>query len=172
MDVGESTPAGAQLVVIGSSAGGIDALLELVASLPSDFPSPIVLAQHLDPDRPSYLASLLQARTSLPVVSVLDEEALRPGTIYVVPADRDVEIVADRSSKAPFDASHKLYARIKQKAMDRGLMVYPMGGTVDGKSGDHVLLAPPFIVTEADIDTIVDRLGLAIDDALAEIGVT
>jgi adenosylmethionine-8-amino-7-oxononanoate aminotransferase len=81
-----------------------------------------------------------------------------------------VEIVADRSSKAPFEAAHKLHARIKQKAMDRGLMVYPMGGTVDGKSGDHVLLAPPFIVTEQDVDEIVERLGLAIDDALAEVG--
>jgi len=51
--------------------------------------------------------------------------------------------------------------------MARGLMVYPMGGTIDGQRGDHVLLAPPFIVTAEQIGEIVDRLGSAIDDALA-----
>ena len=51
--------------------------------------------------------------------------------------------------------------------MARGLMVYPMGGTIDGRRGDHVLLAPPFIVTADQVGEIVDRLGCAIDDALA-----
>jgi len=51
--------------------------------------------------------------------------------------------------------------------MARGLMVYPMGGTIDGQRGDHVLLAPPFIVTADQVGEIVDRLGSAIDDALA-----
>lgn len=51
--------------------------------------------------------------------------------------------------------------------MARGLMVYPMGGTVDGYAGDHVLLAPPFISTEADIDQIVHRLRGALDAAVA-----
>ncbi len=60
-----------------------------------------------------------------------------------------IELVADRGSKATFDPKHKLHARIKQQAMARGLMVYPMGGTIDGVNGDHVLLAPPFIVDEA-----------------------
>jgi adenosylmethionine-8-amino-7-oxononanoate aminotransferase len=78
--------------------------------------------------------------------------------------------VADRSSKAPFDPKLKLHARIKRAAMARGLMVYPMGGTVDGTRGDHVLLAPPFIVDAADVDAIVERLGEAIDAAVAEIG--
>jgi adenosylmethionine-8-amino-7-oxononanoate aminotransferase len=77
-----------------------------------------------------------------------------------------VEIVSDRSSKAPFDPALKLHARIKQAAMHRGLMTYPMGGSIEGEAGDHILLAPPFIVGEADIDAIVDTLGLAIDDAL------
>jgi len=53
--------------------------------------------------------------------------------------------------------------------MARGLMVYPMGGTADGRCGDHVLIAPPFIVDAAAIDTIADRLGEAIDAATAEI---
>ncbi len=80
-----------------------------------------------------------------------------------------IELVADRASKEPFDPKHKLHARIKQEAMQRGLMVYPMGGTIDGARGDHVLLAPPFIVEARDIDTIVDRLGDAVDAALAAV---
>ena len=78
-----------------------------------------------------------------------------------------VELVEDRSTREPFDPARKLHAKVKKAAMARGLMVYPMGGTIDGQRGDHVLLAPPFIVTEEQIGDIVDRLGSAIDDALA-----
>jgi adenosylmethionine-8-amino-7-oxononanoate aminotransferase len=79
---------------------------------------------------------------------------------------RAVELVADRHTKAPFDPALRLHARIKTEAMAHGLMVYPMGGTIDGQRGDHVLLAPPFIVTDADLDAIVERLVRAIDAAL------
>jgi adenosylmethionine-8-amino-7-oxononanoate aminotransferase len=78
-----------------------------------------------------------------------------------------VELVEDRSTREPFDPSRKLHAKVKKAAMARGLMVYPMGGTIDGVRGDHVLLAPPFIVTADQVGEIVDRLGSAIDDALA-----
>jgi adenosylmethionine-8-amino-7-oxononanoate aminotransferase len=78
-----------------------------------------------------------------------------------------IELVADRASKEPFDAGRKLNARIKAEALARGLMVYPMGGTIDGARGDHVLIAPPFIVDEALIGIIVDKLGAAVDAALA-----
>ncbi len=78
-----------------------------------------------------------------------------------------IELVEDRLTKAPFDPARKLHAKVKKAAMARGLMVYPMGGTIDGQTGDHVLLAPPFIVTAGQIDEIVDRLGNALDDALA-----
>jgi hypothetical protein len=77
-----------------------------------------------------------------------------------------LELVADRGTKEPFDPKRKLHARIKKEAMARGLMVYPMGGTVDGVRGDHVLLAPPFIVDKGGIDTIVERLGDAVDAAV------
>jgi adenosylmethionine-8-amino-7-oxononanoate aminotransferase len=77
-----------------------------------------------------------------------------------------VELVEDRSSKTPFDPKLKLNARIKREAMARGLMVYPSGGTIDGARGDHVLLAPPFIIDAAAIDTIVERLGDAVDAAV------
>ena len=83
---------------------------------------------------------------------------------------RAVELVADRATKAPFDPSAKLNQRIKREAIADGLMVYPMGGTVDGQFGDHVLLAPPYIVTEAEVDTIASKLAGAIDRAIAETG--
>ncbi|MBD1546755.1 aspartate aminotransferase family protein [Roseibium aggregatum] len=78
-----------------------------------------------------------------------------------------IELVEDRSTKAAFDPANKLNARIKREAMARGLMVYPMGGTIDGLTGDHVLIAPPFISEPKHIDAIVDRLGDAVDAALA-----
>lgn len=77
-----------------------------------------------------------------------------------------IELVADRATKTPFDPSRKLHARIKTEAMARGLMVYPMGGTIDGTQGDHVLLAPAFITSEDELDQIVARLAEAIDAAV------
>ncbi|EHK59188.1 aspartate aminotransferase family protein [Allomesorhizobium alhagi] len=78
-----------------------------------------------------------------------------------------VELVEDRSTKAPFDPKLKLHAKVKREAMARGLMVYPGGGTIDGVHGDHVLIAPPFIIDAATIDAVVERLGDAIDAAVA-----
>jgi adenosylmethionine-8-amino-7-oxononanoate aminotransferase len=80
-----------------------------------------------------------------------------------------IELVRDRGTKAPFDPAHKLHARIKAQAMAEGLMVYPMGGTIDGQHGDHVLLAPPFIVDDTQLDLIVQRLARAVGAALASL---
>ncbi|MDN7898406.1 aspartate aminotransferase family protein [Burkholderia cepacia] len=81
-----------------------------------------------------------------------------------------VELVRDRDTKVTFDPALKLHAAVKREAMQRGLMVYPMGGTIDGVHGDHILVAPPFICTAQQIDTIVERLSGAIDAALASAG--
>lgn len=80
---------------------------------------------------------------------------------------RGIELVANRSDKTPFNPSLKINAAIKREAMARGLMVYPMGGTIDGVHGDHVLLAPPFIIDANQVDIVVDRLGDAVDAAVA-----
>lgn len=79
---------------------------------------------------------------------------------------RGIEIVGNRGNKSPLDPSRKVHAAVKREAMTRGLMVYPMGGTIDGAQGDHILLAPPFIVNAGQIHTIVERLGDALDAAL------
>jgi len=86
------SPTNQDLVVVGASAGGIEALSQLVSTLPSDFPAPIVIAQHLDPSRVSHLGEILGRRSLLPVKSVDEHEALKPGVVYVVPSNRDVEI--------------------------------------------------------------------------------
>jgi len=75
---------------------------------------------------------------------------------------RGIELVEDRATKKPFDPKLRLHARVKRKAMQAGLMCYPMGGTIDGMQGDHVLLAPPFIVDETQLDELVDKLSDAI----------
>jgi adenosylmethionine-8-amino-7-oxononanoate aminotransferase len=80
-----------------------------------------------------------------------------------------VELVADRATKRPFEPQQKLNAVVKAAAMERGLLCYAMGGTIDGRSGDHLLLAPPYIVTDGELEEIVARLGDAIDAALAQV---
>ena len=79
-----------------------------------------------------------------------------------------VELVAERAGKTPFDPARRLNARVKSEAFARGLLVYPMGGTVDGRYGDHILLAPPFIVTDDELALIVERLAQAVDAAIAQ----
>jgi len=81
-----------------------------------------------------------------------------------------IELVRDRDTKATFDPALKLHAAVKREAMQRGLMVYPMGGTIDGVHGDHILVAPPFVCTAQQIDAIVERLSGAIGAALASAG--
>jgi adenosylmethionine-8-amino-7-oxononanoate aminotransferase len=81
-----------------------------------------------------------------------------------------IELVADRATRTPFDPALKLNARVKAMAFEGGLGCYPAGGCMDGRSGDHVLLAPPYIATADDIDMIVDRLGEAVDLALKSVG--
>jgi adenosylmethionine-8-amino-7-oxononanoate aminotransferase len=78
-----------------------------------------------------------------------------------------VEFVTDRASKQPFDPALKLHDRVKREAYARGLACYPMGGTIDGRLGDHVILAPPYTVTPAEVDRIVEIFGAAVEAALA-----
>lgn len=80
------------LVVVGSSAGGIEALSILVGTLPKEFPAPVVLAQHLDPTRPSNLDQILQKQAALPVEAITKSSLLQAGHIYVVPANHHVSI--------------------------------------------------------------------------------
>jgi adenosylmethionine-8-amino-7-oxononanoate aminotransferase len=80
-----------------------------------------------------------------------------------------VEFVADKKTKRPFPPEHNFAGRIGAAAMRRGLLVYPMQGSVDGISGDHLLLAPPAIITNEQITWAVDHLRAAVQGAVASL---
>ncbi len=75
---------------------------------------------------------------------------------------RGIELVADRETKEPFDPAKGVAAKIKKAAFSEGLICYPMSGTIDGRRGDHILLAPPFIIEDTQIDELTDKLERAI----------
>ncbi|MEY8097252.1 aspartate aminotransferase family protein [Falsihalocynthiibacter sp. S25ZX9] len=79
---------------------------------------------------------------------------------------RGIELVEDRETKKPFSPERRLHATLKKEAFNAGLICYPMGGTIDGKQGDHILLAPPFILEDTHIDEIVTKLQTALARAL------
>lgn len=78
-----------------------------------------------------------------------------------------IELVAERTGKAPFDPALRVHERVKLAALAHGVAVYPMGGTIDGRRGDHVIIAPPYIAAPRHIDAIVERVGAAVDAVLA-----
>jgi adenosylmethionine-8-amino-7-oxononanoate aminotransferase len=78
-----------------------------------------------------------------------------------------LELVADRDNQTAFAAERKIHAAIKLKALENGLLCYPMGGTIDGYSGDHVLLAPPYTLTTGQLDEMLDKLSLSLEQVLA-----
>src|SRR5260370_41727119 len=130
-----------QLVVIGASAGGIEALSVLSASLPQGFPAPIVIAQHLDPSRPSHLEQILSRRSTLPVRTVHDRMDLEPGVLFVVPADRHVTIsdhdvrVQDDSTSHPKPSIDLLFSTAAAAYGDRLIAVVLTGMGSDGAAG-------------------------------------
>lgn len=79
-----------------------------------------------------------------------------------------IELVADKETKQPFNTALKLHAQIKKKAMENRLMCYPMGGTINGINGTHILLAPPFIIDEENVQQITQRLSSSIKSVLEE----
>ncbi|MDQ6604669.1 MAG: ATP-binding protein [Chloroflexota bacterium] len=131
----------AQLVVVGSSAGGIEALSTLVGSLPADFAAPLVIAQHIDPARPSHLGEILGRRGKLPVRTVEEETLMEPGVVYVVPANRQVEItdghVRLRTDNAtgPRPSVDLLLSSAAQAYGERLVAVILTGSGSDGAAG-------------------------------------
>ena len=80
-----------------------------------------------------------------------------------------IELVKDRETKAPFDPALKLYMRIRQQALDNGLICYPVGGNADGIAGDCVILAPPYNASEAELTEIVDKTAKSIRQVLGSL---
>jgi two-component system CheB/CheR fusion protein len=184
------------LVVIGSSAGGIDALSTLVATLPPDFLAPIVIAQHLDPNRPSHLADILGRRSTLPVRTAIEREHLEPGVIYVVPSNRHVhitnsEIALQEENAGRFKPSIDLLLTSAAEVYGERLIAIILSGTgSDGaagaravkKAGGTVIIQNPDTATypgmplslapnTVDIVANLDRMGHILRDLIAGIPV-
>jgi two-component system CheB/CheR fusion protein len=130
------------LVVVGSSAGGIGALSGLVSSLPEDFDAPIVVAQHLDPNRESHLQEILARKSTLPVKTVTKHEPLRAGVVYVVPAnwhvnitDSEIELSSEPSPGQPIP-SINLLMETAAGVYGENLIAIVLSGTgTDGTEG-------------------------------------
>jgi chemotaxis methyl-accepting protein methylase/signal transduction histidine kinase len=131
----------ASLVVIGSSAGGIEALSVLLGRLPADFPAPIVLAQHLDPSRPSQLAGILKRRAKVQVVQVGGDTALQKGKVYVVPSNRHVLIrdgvvaLSEDQAARPRPSIDLLLSTAARAYGERLIAVILTGSGSDGAAG-------------------------------------
>ena len=131
-----------QIVVVGASAGGIDALGILVAGLDQSFPAPVVIAQHLDPRRPSHLPDILARRTAMQVRNVTEREKLEAGVVYVVPANRDVEITdhvvrvrEDTRSRGPRPSVDRLMETAAASFGENLIAVILSGEGSDGAEG-------------------------------------
>ena len=170
------------LVVTGSSAGGIEALSVLFGGLPATFRAPIVVAQHLDPSVTSSLAAILAKATPMRVVAVESVTKLEPGTIFVVPADRHVEITDDHvrvhvdglhgRSKPSIDL---LFASAAEAYGDRLIAVVLTGLGSDGSDGARAVKRHGgFVIVEdpmtASFPSMPASLEPAIVDAIVPIG--
>jgi two-component system CheB/CheR fusion protein len=180
------------LVVVGSSAGGIEALSTLVASLPAGFPAPIILAQHLDPRYPSHLHEILARHTVLSVRRLtLDPVKLEPGVVYVVPANHHVQVtdhtvrLIHHDGKGPKPSVDLLLSSAAEVFADRLIAVILTGSGSDGASGAHAVKAAGGTVvienpatasfpsmpaslapTTVDIVADLDRIGPLLSDLL------
>ncbi|HEX7471529.1 MAG TPA: CheR family methyltransferase [Candidatus Limnocylindrales bacterium] len=173
--MGTTASTESQLVVIGSSAGGIEALTRVVASLPSDFPAPIVIAQHLDPRRPSHLGEILSRHATLPIKIVEEAAALEDGVIFVVPSNRHVEILEGelrlRAAKPGTIApSVDLLLETAAAAFGTGLTAVILTGSgSDGSAGAwHVKKAGGAVVIENPATAMFPSMPRSISPSLVD----
>ena len=178
-----------QLVVVGSSAGGIEALSTLVSTLPSQFAALIVVAQHLDRRRPSHLGEILARRSTLPVLTVEEYQPLEAGVVYLVPANRGVEITdhhirVGAADGGPLPSVDRLFSTAAQ-VFGEGLIAVILTGTgsdgalgardVKAAGGTVVIQNPetaahpemPLGPTSVDVVANLEAIGPLLHDLLA-----
>jgi two-component system CheB/CheR fusion protein len=173
--VGKQAVIDSQLVVIGSSAGGIEALTRVVGSLPPDFPAPIVIAQHLDPRRPSHLGEILARHATLPIKIVEGAASLEDGVIFVVPSNKLVEIVDGELRLRParpgaVAPSVDLLLETAASAFGPGLTAVILTGSgSDGSAGAwHVKQAGGAVVIENPATALFPSMPRSISPSLVD----
>ena len=130
------------VVAIGASAGGVEALHAVVAVLPGDFPVPVLIVQHMDPRHKSMLAGLLARRCKLGVKQAAHEERIEPGTIYIARPDKHLIVRGDRLVLTDTQPVHfsrpsidRLFESVADTYGDRAIAVILSGSGVDGAAG-------------------------------------
>jgi len=86
-----------QAVVMGASAGGVEALLKVLVGLPAPYPVPIIVVLHLPEDRPSLLAEILAYRLAMPVREAMDKQPIDPSTVYIAPPGYHLAVECDHT---------------------------------------------------------------------------
>jgi two-component system CheB/CheR fusion protein len=164
------------LVVTGSSAGGIEALSQLVSHLPPSFPASVVVAQHLSPSHVSRLAEILAKHTALSVRSITDLTELEPAVIYVVPPNHNVEIIDDAAvvriqvSPGPKPSVDRLFTTAAEVYGDRLIAIVLSGLGTDGQSGARAVReAGGTIIVQDPCSTDFPGMPLAIPPTLVDI---
>ena len=139
----EANEGSARLVVVGASAGGVEAVSELLTSLPPDFAAPVLIAQHLSPERPSHLHDILSRRSPLPLRVALAREPLQGGVVFVIPANFDAEIegtsiVLHEATQRRAAPSIDRLLRSAAASVGRGTIAVILSGSgSDGAAGAH-----------------------------------
>ena len=165
-----------QLVIFGSSAGGIDALGSVLERIGAKFPAPILIAQHLDPRRPSHLADILRRRTEIAIVGVESESDLKPGVAYILPADHQMEVSLGRIVNSGEDGNRPTPSvdRILGSAANaygEGVIAVILSGTgSDGAAGARQVKAAGGTVVIQNPDTApYPSMPMAIASSLVDI---
>jgi two-component system chemotaxis response regulator CheB len=135
------------LIVVAASAGGLEALLEIVPSLPVDFPVPIAVVVHRSLQAPEMLATVLGRRTSLEVRTAAAGETPRAGTVYVAPPDRHLVVTPDRTFalqhgqrvQHTHSAADPLFLSAALVYGDRAMAIVLSGGQSDGAAGARAI---------------------------------
>ncbi len=164
------------LVVVGASAGGVEAVSELLASLPSDFGAPVIVAQHLNPGRASHLHDILGRRSPLPLRVAGEREALEPGVVLVVPANHDAEIQdaslvlhpISRGRAAPY--IDRLLRTAAGSVGAGTIAVILSGSGSDGAAGAHdVAVAGGTVIVQDPVHAAFPSMPLAVAASTVDI---
>jgi len=157
---GPNTPAPLAVVGIGASAGGLEALTQFFGHVPGDSGLAFVVIQHLDPERPSMLTSVLEAVTPLPVVEAANGMPAQPNRIHVIPADSDLYIQRGILTLAPRRLTGRLHLPIDsffrslaEDLRDRAIGVVLSGSGMDGTEGLRAIKAEGGIAIAQEPDS-------------------